>query len=85
MAENTEIAKLVRQLQSQFELQRRSARSARSDCGRLQDGSCRSGSIRPQTSFDYTAWTSAIGHFEDQVSDNANKIIVALQAQSAVH
>lgn len=36
--------------------------------------------VRPNTSFDYTNdWTGPIGHFQDQVSDGANRVLVLLQ------
>lgn len=38
--------------------------------------------VQPQTCFDYTQWTGAIGKFHDQISDGANRIVRILQQQS---
>ncbi len=87
MAENTRIVKLIRQMQAQFETNMNFG-NIQQDLLNQIDGSFTTalnflGGIKPFTSFDYNTWTGAIGHFQDQVSDSANKIIVSLNAQGA--
>src|ERR1700690_1771698 len=82
MAENVAILKLVNQMQAQYEHNMNFSGVPQKLLDQITsayitvEGAL--GSIKPFTSFDYTTWTGAIGHFQDQISDAANKIIADL-------
>jgi hypothetical protein len=86
MAENQTIIGLIQSMQNQFHHNMAFGNDPRMRLNEIDQAFNRVlsylGGIQPQTCFDYNDWTGAIGEFQDQISDGANRIIGILQQAS---